>query len=254
MVRAAPPKHAPREDDSKEQLPLSELPARPSGKRPKRSGKQTEIPRRDEDSETINTQTRLRLNSEDPVERAAVLSELALTGGHDSFGLINKAFDDPSPEVRNAAARALYELRSDRTSSFIKAFRDASAERRCRIAGAVTDSGLAGDALVNLSSEDPDTAYDAFSLLFLIAKAGEVEALLQAVEEHPSIEIRQTLVQLLAQSGQTKVLPAFGRLAVRQSLPSEVRSALMEAIHQIRSEQLKTLPAAALLPGTSKNE
>src|ERR1700682_1305136 len=222
MSGPAPPNQVPREDDSTKAPRRSELPARPPVKRPDRSGKHKKLSRSrsDEDSPTIATQTRSRLNSEDPIERAAVLGELALTGGRDSFGLITEAFDDPSPEVRKAAARALYDLRPDRASSFINAFRDASAKRRCQIAAAVADSGLAGEAVVDLSSEDRDTAYGAFSLLFLIAKAGEVEPLLQAVEEHPSIEIRKTLIQLLAQSEQTGILPALSRLAVRQSLPS----------------------------------
>ena len=158
-----------------------------------------------------------------------------MTGGHDSFELINQAFDDLSPAVRVAAAHALYQLRSDRANSFINAFRDASLERRRRMGSALAESGLAGDAIANLSSEDLDTAYDAYSMLFLIAQAGEIESLLRAVEEHHSIVVRQALIQLLALTKHPGLLPAFNRLAVRQSLPSEVRSALMQAIHEIRS-------------------
>jgi HEAT repeat protein len=213
-----------------------------------------EIPHDEQDSASLATQTRLRLKSKDPRERAKVLGEIALIGGFDSFNRITQAFDDDSIEVRNAAARALYQLRVDRSSSFIRAFKEAPPDRGRRIASAVADCGLAAAALVDLSSENRDKAYDAFSLLFLIAKAGEIELLLQAVEEHSSIEIRRALVQLLAQSEHKEVLPAFCRLAVRQSLPSEVRSSLMEAIHQIRSEHLKTLPPDPLLPGTSKNK
>jgi len=213
-----------------------------------------EIPHDDQDCSSLATQIRQRLKSKDPEERAKVLGEIALIGGFDSFLLITQRFDDSAAEVRNAAARALYERRADRSSSFIRAFKEAPADRCRRIASAVAECGLAADALVDLSSDDRDKAYDAFSLLFLIAKAGEVELLLKAIEEHPSIELRRALVQLLAQSGQSEVLPAFCRLAVRQSLPSEVRSSLMEAIHQIRSEQLKTLPSNTLPPGTSINK
>lgn len=212
------------------------------------------VPCRDEDSATITTQPRLRLNSEDLLERASALSDLGLAGGYDSFGLITRAFDDPSPEVRNAAARALYDLRPDRSSSFITAFQEAIPDRRRRIARALADSGLAAEEVAKLASVDRDVAYDAFALLFLMAKAGEVVLLIRSVEENPSIEVRQTLVQLLAQSGQTEILPVFSRLAVRQSLPSEVRSALMQAIHQIRSEHLKTLPSAASVPGLTQSK
>jgi len=50
---------------------------------------------------------------------------------------------------------------------------------------------------------------------------------------------------LLALSGQPEIVPAFRRLAVRGSLPSEVRSAVMEAIYQISSQNRETAPSAA---------
>ena len=66
-----------------------------------------------------------------------------------------------------------------------------------------------------------------------MSKAGEVQPLISAVESHPNIETRLTAVTLLAMSGQPEVVPAFRRLAVRGSLPAEVRSAVMEALHRI---------------------
>jgi len=44
-------------------------------------------------------------------------------------------------------------------------------------------------------------------------------------------------------SGQQDILPAFRRLAVRGSLPTEVRSAVMEAIYQISSQPQNATPA-----------
>jgi len=41
--------------------------------------------------------------------------------------------------------------------------------------------------------------------------------------------VRLAVVKLLALSGQPDILPAFRRMAVRGSLPAEVRSAVMEA-------------------------
>jgi hypothetical protein len=84
--------------------------------------------------------------------------------------------------------------------------------------------------------EGREKTYDAFSLLFLMSKAGEVQPLMHAVEEHPNNEVRLAVVKLLALSGQQEILPAFRRLAVRGSLPTEVRSAVMEAIYQLSSQ------------------
>lgn len=154
----------------------------------------------------------------------------------EDYHFITNLFDDPSPDVRNVAARALYHLHTDRAASFTRALREASPERRRRIAAALASSGLATEALSNLAAQNLDKTYDAFSVLFLMAKAGEVQSLIQAIEDGPNLGARLAVVKLLALSGQAEVVSAFRRLAVRSSLPPEVRSAVMEAIHQIRTQ------------------
>jgi hypothetical protein len=152
------------------------------------------------------------------------------------FSVVSRGFDDESTEVRNAAAHALYDMQPDRAASFARALREASPERRRRIGAALASSGLATNAINNLTGESRENTYDAFSLLFLMAKAGEVQPLMQAIEEHTNVEVRLAVIKLLALSGQSEIVPAFRRLAVRGSLPSEVRSAVMEAIYQISSQ------------------
>jgi hypothetical protein len=177
-----------------------------------------------------------RLGSEDASERAEAVANLGRLGGDDAFREISAAFDDPSQEVRNAAARSLFDLNTDRAASFTRALREAPAERRRHIGAALASSGLAGEAIGHLMGESRERTYDAFSLLFLMSKAGEVQPLMRAIEEHPNNEVRLAVVKLLALSGQQEILPAFRRLAVRGSLPTEVRSAVMEAIYQISSQ------------------
>ena len=177
-----------------------------------------------------------RLSSEEPTERAAAVADLARVGGDDSFREISAAFDDPSVEVRNAAARSLFNLNADRAATFTKALRESPPERRRKIGSALASSGLASEAIGQLMGESREKTYDAFSLLFLMSKAGEVQPLMRAIEEHPNNEVRLAVVKLLALSGQQEILPAFRRLAVRGSLPTEVRSAVMEAIYQISSQ------------------
>lgn len=176
------------------------------------------------------------LASRKPSERAGAIGELSTVGGEDAFQRICSAFDDESIEVRSAAARALFDLQEDRAAAFTRALREASPERRRRIGAAIGASGLANEAVRNLTGESRDKTYDAFSLLFLMSKAGEIQPLMRAIEEHPSTEARLAVVKLLALSGQPEVLPAFRRMAVRGSLPPDVRSAVMEAIYQITSQ------------------
>lgn len=190
---------------------------------------------------TVPASIQQRLGSRVAGERATAITELSHVDSDEAFQQICAAFDDEAKEVRGAAARALYELRTDRAESFTRALREATPERRRQMGAAIASSGLAGEAISQLTGESREKTYEAFSLLFLMAKAGEVQPLIRAIEGHPNNEVRLAVVKLLALSGQKEILPAFRRLAVRGSLPTEVRSAVMEAIYQISSSQ----PSAA---------
>lgn len=184
----------------------------------------------------VSAELARQLTSSKASERAAAVNDLPRFGGEDAFRHISSAFDDQSAEVRNAAARSLFDWQEDRAAAFTRALREATPERRRKIGSAIATSGLANEAIRNLTGESRDKTYDAFSLLFLMSKAGETQPLMRAIEEHPNIEVRLAVVKLLALSGQPDILPAFRRMAVRGSLPPEVRSAVMEAIYQISSQ------------------
>jgi hypothetical protein len=142
------------------------------------------------------------LNSVDPYKRAAAVAELARSRSQDAFSLIANCFDDPSPHVRNAAARAFRKLEPNRTVDlFNRALEEASAERRRNIGAAIAASGLATDAINNLISDNREQTYNALSILFVMAKTGEVELLVRALEEHPNDEIGKAVAKLLTLSG-----------------------------------------------------
>jgi hypothetical protein len=186
-----------------------------------------------------------QLESLYPAERAAAISNLPQLGGEEAFQQISAAFDDESMEVRSAAARAMFALQEDRAAAFTRALREAPPERRRQIGSAIASSGLAAEAIRNLTGESRDKTYDAFSLLFLMSKAGETDSLMRAIEDDPNLEVRLAVIKLLALSGQPDVLSAFRRMAVRGSLPPEVRSAVMEAIYQITSQTPAETPSMA---------
>lgn len=174
-----------------------------------------------------------RLSSDSSSERSVGLNDLARLGGQNAFHIIGMAFDAQSEDVRNAAAIALFDLQPDRAATFARTLREGSPERRRRIGAALAGSGLAGIAIGNLAGQTREKGYEAFSLLFLMAKAGEVQPLVRAVEDHPNIEVRLAVVKLLALNGQAEIVPSFRQLAVRAVLPSEVRAAVIEAIYEL---------------------
>jgi HEAT repeat protein len=173
-------------------------------------------------------------------ERAAAVREIALLGGEDAFCFITKAFDDQSAVVRNAAARALYDFDADRAASYMRALREATAERRRMIAESIVSSGLAGEAIVKLTAESRQEACDAFSVLFLMARVGELQPLLAAIEEHPDVDTRLAAIRLLALTRRTEILPPFRSLSMQPSIPAEIKSALTEAIYHISGQSQDT--------------
>ena len=178
-----------------------------------------------------------RLNSNSPEGRASALKDLLKIARNQAFPLMCKAFDDPSPEVRNAAAKALYSLESDPASTFARALREANPQRRRQIGSSLAASGLAGDALRSLAGSSREKTHEALALLFLMAKAGEIRPLMSTIEDGQNLETKLAVINLLSLSGRSEIIPPFRRLAVRGSLPAEVRSAVMEAIYQISSQQ-----------------
>jgi hypothetical protein len=168
-------------------------------------------------------------------ERAASVLRQAELGSDDAFLKIGAAFDDPSQQVRNAAARALFNFSADRVASFKRIMQESSTERRRKIGEAIVSSGMASEAINDLTGASGEKAYDALLVLSLMAKAGEVQSLVNTIEEHPSTEVRLALVKLLALSGQQEVVSAFRYLATRDQMPIAVRSSIMEAIYQINN-------------------
>ena len=149
-----------------------------------------------------------------------------------SFDEIVEALEDPFPEARHQAVRALYELDPDRAASFFNiALREGTPAERRSIGAALAGSGLLDEAINDLMGDTPENSYTAFSFLFLVAKAGEVQPLVQVIKNHPSLELRLTLIKLLASSGNKEIIPAFRHLTA-DSLSVEVRTAIADVINQ----------------------
>ena len=152
------------------------------------------------------------------------------------FEQIAELLDDPSAEVRQKAVRDLYEMDPDQAATLVNdALRGGSPEERRRIGSALADSGLIYEAIDDLMAENHDNCYSAFSLLFLVAKAGVVEPLSTVIEKHPSLDLSLAVIRLLASSGEPEVASTLQRLASNGSLAPELQLAAAEAVTQLTS-------------------
>lgn len=146
------------------------------------------------------------LKSVDPYKRAAAVAELSRSGGADAFNLITKCFDDHSPHVRNAAARALGQLEPGRgVDLFNRALEEASDQRRRNIGAAIASSGVATEAVGNLDGANREETYNALCMLLIMAKTGEIQPLMRAIEEHEDEEVCRAATKILTLSGQAEM-------------------------------------------------
>jgi len=193
--------------------------------------------RRAEDERWNNDIATLRRAAEELVKRRNSRAKLGLVRiSHGPFEQMAELLDDPSAEVRQKAVRDLYEMDPDQAATLVNnALRDGLPEERRRIGSALADSGLLYEAIDDLMAENHESCYGAFSLLFLVAKAGVVEPLSAVIEKHPSLDLRLAVIRLLATSGEPGVATTLQKLAINTSLAPELRSAAAEAVIQLAS-------------------
>lgn len=178
----------------------------------------------------------LRQAAEELVRRRELVKPNFRRSNGGPFDEIAQTLDDPSPEIRKRAVRELYELDPDQAATLVNdALRAGSPEERRRIGTALADSGLLYEAIDDLMAENHESCYGAFSLLFLVAKAGVVEPLTTVIEKNPSLDLSLAIIRLLASSGEPEVGPALEKLASSPSIAPELRSAAAEAAAQISS-------------------
>ncbi len=152
------------------------------------------------------------------------------------FERIAQSLDDPSADVRCKAVRDLYQLDPDQAATLVnEALRDGTPEERRRIGSALADSGLLYEAIDDLKAENHESCYGAFSLLFLVAKAGVVEPLISIIEKNSSLELSLALLRLLASSRDPEVVPAFHRLAANNVIAPEIRRVANESLTQLNA-------------------
>lgn len=151
-----------------------------------------------------------------------------------SFRDISTLLDDESAATRQWAVRKLYELDADLAATRVNdALKEGTRQQRRNIGTALADSGLLFEAIDDLMAENHERCYGAFSLLFLVAKAGVVQPLISVIENHPSMDLRLAVIRLLASSKEMQVVSALQGIANNRILPAELRSATVKAINQI---------------------
>jgi HEAT repeat protein len=186
---------------------------------------------------SVEALTSLAADDSESVVRSAAVTSLGEIEHESVFGPVLMAFADEAREVRAAAARSLSRMNFDRAEGYVRLIETADEETLRKVASACTKAGMVGQAIDRMISEDRRLAYEAFSLLSLLAKANETEPLMEAINNHPEQSVRLALIRLLGSTGQPEVATQFRHLAVRDGIPENISAALMEVVYKIDQAQ-----------------
>lgn len=186
---------------------------------------------------SVEALTAMAADDPEPVVRSAAVTSLGEIEHGSVFAPVLMAFADEAREVRAAAARSLSRMSFDRAEGYVRLIETADVETLRRVAVACIKAGMVAQAIDRMISEDRRLAYESFSLLSLLAKAGEIEPLLGAIADHGELHVRLALIRLLGTTGQPEVAEELRRLAVRDGMPEKVRSALMEVLYKMDQSQ-----------------
>jgi LPXTG-motif cell wall-anchored protein len=170
------------------------------------------------------------LDDRDASVRAAAVTSLGAINHESVFVPVLVAMADESREVRAAAARALSRLSFDRADAYVRVLETADRRALGQVAHACVKAGLVTQAVGRLASEDRRQAYEAFSLLSLVVKAGEVEPVLETVERHSEIEVRLACVRLLGLTCPSQFSERLMHIAEGRGVPEKVRQAIVETV------------------------
>ena len=181
---------------------------------------------------TVDALAALASDDRDATVRATAVTSLGIIGHESVFASVLIGMADEAREVRAAAARALSRLGFDRADAYVRVIESGDEAQARRLAQACTKAGLTAKALDRLASEDRRQAYEAFSLLSLVLKAGEVEVIFEAVERPGELSVRLAAARLLALQGLPEFNRRLRRVALGDGAPEKLRTAILEAIYR----------------------
>lgn len=159
----------------------------------------------------------------------SILSEI----NHESvFESILLACADPTREVRAAAARAFSRLSFDRADAWDRIIETGEQGRMVHAARAALEGGFVERSFDRLTHRDKKYAYEAFALVALLVRAGEVQQILETIRTHRDMQVRRALIHVLsAVRGENAMSILYGLLEDKQ-LPDELKKEVDKAFAQ----------------------
>jgi hypothetical protein len=153
---------------------------------------------------------------------------------HDSvFEAILLACADPTREVRAAAARGLFRLSFDRADSWTRIAETNDEFKMRASARAAIEADLVKRSFERLVNSDLKSAYEAFTLIALLLRAGEATEVFEALSSHSDMNVRKAILHIIKVTKEPNALDGLYSLLEKSDLPEELKREVDEIIQEI---------------------
>lgn len=162
--------------------------------------------------------------------RSKAVAVLAEFDHESTFEALLLACADPTREVRAAAAKALFSVSFDRGNAWTRIAETNDEFRMIQAARAAIESDLVDRSIDRLVDPDQKNAYEAFALVALLIKAGEIKEIFDAMYNHRNKTVKLAILHVLKVIKDERTLPPLYNYIETNSLPEELARAANDAI------------------------
>lgn len=182
----------------------------------------------------ISTLVSMAQQDQESMVRSLAVSSLGFIDHELVFPAVLIGMADESRDVRAAAARALSRLSFDRTAAYGTLVQVADDQTLRDVAHACIKAGIVSQNIDRLANRDRRQGYEAFCLISLLAKAGMMAPILEAIENHQNMGVRLSVIHLLASTGDDSVFEQLQQIAGNDELAEELKIAALNEMYTIQ--------------------
>ena len=165
--------------------------------------------------------------------RSKAVSVLAEFDHESVFETILLAGADPTREVRAAAARSLSRVSFYSADAWARIAESGEEGRMRQAARAATEGGFVERSFERLVHPDQKYAYEAFVLLALLIRAGEVEPIFEALKNNSNSDVKSALLHLIRVVKNHNALDGLYSLLEENKLSPEFKKQVDKTVEEI---------------------
>lgn len=166
-------------------------------------------------------------------QRSVAVTTLSEFDHESVFETILLACADPTREVRASAARALFHLTFDRAEAWARIANLRQQGRLVQMARAAIEADLVERSFDRLIHLDRKYSYEAFALVTLLIRAGEIDVVIEFLQKTNDSKIRRAILHTIKVSKNKHGLNGLQALLKKKNLSPELQEDVDKTIEEM---------------------